>query len=131
MLIKSVWQDKPTFRLIPLSPESRYVECVYEPNAKILIAISSDKKAIFHMLNKLDDNGEPVKKKGAMIASEVSTPYKQERKLVDTYQEYYITDQSDIKIFIENMAVNSDSFDYEKILKEPTKIVDPKPPIVA
>ena len=58
------------------------------------------------MLPKLDDNGETVQRK---IKSETAKPYKEERRSVETFQEYYLSTQEDIKEFINLFCINSDA----------------------
>ena len=31
ILVKSTWNDKQTFRTVPVSNESPYVECIWDP----------------------------------------------------------------------------------------------------
>ena len=41
---------------------------------------------------------------------------KEERRLVDTFSEFYLTDKADIETFIHMFAVNADAFDYDSYL---------------
>lgn len=44
MLIYSAeWNDKPSFRLIPLSTKCEFVEAIYNPEESILIVVSKTK----------------------------------------------------------------------------------------
>jgi hypothetical protein len=107
LIIKSDWGGKPTFRMIPANKECPYVECIFDPESKVLAVISSTKKNIMHMMTKIDDNGDPVKRK--IVAPGVN-PYKEERKTIETFQEYYITDSEEIKEFVKMFAINADYF---------------------
>jgi hypothetical protein len=108
MVIKSDWNNQPTFKLIPLSKECPYVECIYDPQSKVLALIGFTKKNVFHMMPKLDDNGDIIPRK---TRSEGSKTHKEERKTIETFQEYYITEAKDIKEFVSSFAINSESAD--------------------
>jgi hypothetical protein len=116
MIISSVWNDKESFRLIPISEQSPYVECIYDVDMQVLVIISKNKKQSYHMLPKLDDNGDTMTLKLSRRAN--GKEYKEERKLVDSYQEYYVIKDEEIEHIINMCAVNSNSFDYKKFFKE-------------
>jgi hypothetical protein len=107
-IIKSDWGGKPTFRMIPISKDCPYVECIFDPDSKVLAAIGHTKKNIMHMMTRLDENGDPVKRK---MAAPGTNPYKEERKTIETFQEYYISDAAEIKKFIKMFASNAEYFD--------------------
>ena len=115
MVIKSDWNQQPTFKMIPVSVNCPYVECIYDPQSKVLALIGNIKKNVFHMMPKLDDNGEVV---GRKVRTEGSKTYKEERRTVETFQEYYLVDSADIKTFLEMFAVNPEASN-EFLSKEP------------
>ena len=115
MIIKSDWNQQPTFKMIPVSVNCPYVECIYDPQSKVLALIGNIKKNVFHMMPKLDDNGEVV---GRKVRTEGSKTYKEERRTVETFQEYYLVDSADIKAFLEMFAVNPEASN-EFLSKEP------------
>ena len=47
LLIKSNWNDGETFRMIPLTIDCPYVECIYDPKQKVLVLISKITKTAF------------------------------------------------------------------------------------
>ena len=105
MLINSIWNEQETFKLMPISEDSPYVECIYDPESKVFVVISKTKKTTLHMLPDLDSYGVRVTgTKGA----------KQSRHKMEVFQEYYISDVSDMENIINMFAVNSDTFDYKK-----------------
>jgi hypothetical protein len=106
MIIKSDWNNQPTFKMIPLSKDCPYVEGIYDPQSKVLALIGLTKKNIFHMMPKLDDNGDVVTRK---VRTEASKTHKEERKTVETFQEYYLVDVEDIKAFLKIFAINFDA----------------------
>ena len=106
MIIKSDWNNQPTFKMIPLFKDCPYIEGIYDPQSKVLALIGLTKKSVFHMMPKLDDNGDIVSRK---VRTDGSKTHKEERKTVETFQEYYLMDVEDIKAFINRFAVNSDA----------------------
>ncbi len=103
MIIKSDWNQQPTFKMVPVSVNCPYVECIYDPESKVLALIGNIKKNVFHMMPKLDDNGDIVARK---VRTEGSKTYKEERRTVETFQEYYISDSAQILEFVEMFGTN-------------------------
>jgi hypothetical protein len=108
MVIKSDWNNQPTFKMIPLSKDCPYVECIYDSQSKVLALIGLTRKNVFHMMPKLDDNGDIVPRK---MRSEGSKAHKEERRTIETFQEYYVMDAEDIKAFVKLFAINADAAD--------------------
>ena len=106
MVIKSDWNGQPTFKMIPLSKECPYVECIYDPQSKVLALIGLTRKNVFHMMPKLDDNGDVVPRK---VRGEGAKAHKEERRTIETFQEYYLIDASDIKAFVSLFATNAEA----------------------
>jgi len=110
LLIRSVWQNKLTFKMMPISKDCPFVECIYDPESRMLAVVLDKIKDSYHMLPKMDENGDPVPVKGRPRPNGEKT--KTERRLVQTYGEVYIADIQDQKQIIELFALNSDVFDY-------------------
>jgi hypothetical protein len=108
MVIKSDWNQQTTFKMIPLSKDCPYVEAIYDPQSKVLALIGLTRKNVFHMMPKLDDNGDVVIRK---VRTEGAKTHKEERKTIETFQEYYLSDVEDIKAFISFFAINADAAD--------------------
>lgn len=104
-----------TFNMIPTTEDCPYAECIYLPKEKQLVIISKIVKDTFHFMPKINSNGDPEISKGRPGGKSV----KEERKQIKAYYEYYLTDEMDIKDFIELMAINSSTFDYEAIRNMP------------
>ncbi len=114
LLIKSSWNEGETFRLLPVTQDCPYVECIFDPGTKVFVVISKVVKTTLHMLPKLDDNGDPAPLKmkranGRMV--------KEERKQIETFQEYYVEDVDAMEALIDVFAINKSTFDYGKYLK--------------
>jgi len=90
-----------------------YVEVILDNTNGVLVVIGASIKETYHMIPTLDKNGDriQVKVKGAKIGESV-----QERRMIQTYQEYILFNPSEITDFIKVYAFNADSFDYKKYL---------------
>jgi hypothetical protein len=71
------------------------------------------------MVPKLNDDGEPIRLKSPN--QQTGKTVKEERRLVDTFSEFYLTDKADIDTFIHMFAVNAESFDYAKFTEVDVK----------
>ncbi len=110
-VISSRWgnpgEEKPTFRMIPLSDECPYQECIFDPAAKILAVISKIPKQSYIMTHKIDDNGDPQYLKNGATRSNGKN-YKEERRVMDSYQEYYVEDMKEIVAIVNMFSFNPD-----------------------
>lgn len=111
LIVNAVWQSKPTFNLIPVSLDAPYTECIFDVDSKTLAIISKTPKQSFHMLPRYDDNGDVQMLKTGKRAN--GKQYKEERKSIDTFQEYYLLNPKDIETIINMVALNADTFDYK------------------
>jgi len=116
MLTSSNWGPHKTFKLIPVTPDCPYVEAIFDPSSKILAVISKVSKQSFHMIPKLDDNGDPIKLKIGKRSN--GKDFKEQRSLMQTNAEYYISDKVDIEVLIKGFAINADTFDYDVYFEE-------------
>ena len=128
MLVKSVFRNVNSFTLIPVSLDSPYTEAMFDPASGILAVISKVMKQSYHMVPKLDDNGQPIRLKTPN--QQTGKTVKEERRLVDTFSEFYLSDRSDIETFIHMFAVNAEWFNIEEFFvdlqkTEPSKIILP------
>ena len=104
LLIESVWNDKKTFKMIPIDETAPYVECIFDPTSGVFVIISKIRKTSLHMLPKLDEYGNAITgTKGA----------KQERHKIEVFQEYYIDNDKAIIDIINLHAVNAETFDVD------------------
>ena len=109
MLVQATWQDKQTFRLIPISDSCPYVECIFDPGSKVFVIISKLKRTSLQMLPKLDEYGQPVAG---------SKGQREERHKLDVFQEFYIEDKIAVKDLIHLFAINAKTFDYAAFMSE-------------
>lgn len=106
MLVQATWQEKQTFRMIPIAESCPYVEIIFDPETKVFVVISKIRKTSLHMLPKLDEYGQAVAGGKGM---------KQERHKIEVFQEFYVEDASAIEELIKIFAINT-KFDYKKFL---------------
>jgi hypothetical protein len=116
MLINSEWEGRKTFRLIPTDINCPFVEGILDPETNTLVMFSKSQKDGFHMIPKLDDNGDPVMIKGAKPRFNGKT-YREERRTLATFHEYYLTNIDDIDNFVKMFCENVDTFDYSTYLE--------------
>ena len=112
MLVNSSFRNAKSFTLIPVSADSPYVEAMFDPQSSILAVISKVMKQSYHMVPKLNDDGQPIRLKSPN--QETGKTVKEERRLVDTFSEFYLSYKKDIETFIHMFAVNASNFDYKE-----------------
>jgi len=122
MLVTSSWGNDKTFKLLPITPECPYNECIFDVSTKVLAVIGKEKKESFHMLPRLSDEGDVQFMKIGKRNN--GKDYKEERKMLQTFYEYYIEHPQEIIDFINMFAVNAESFDYTQYLEK--KVEEPK-----
>ncbi len=115
LLITSNWGDNKSFRLMPVSKECPYSEGIYDPESNVLVIMSGEIKESMHMLPKLDDSGDAIRTKAVRPNKK---NYKEQRVQLETFTEYYISVREEIENLISMIAINAESFDYKKYLKE-------------
>lgn len=132
MMIKSMWNEKPSFRLVPTLESCIYAEGLFDPDSGVLVLISKTKKNSFTMLPKLDDNGDPVYMKVSQRRN--GSPVKEERRQVEVFYEYYITDEADIKYFMKSFVMNYNEEAVTEYIANSKKVESPiitnKPEII-
>ena len=115
LLASNYWGELKSFKLVPATEDCPYTEALYDLNTGLLAVISKIKKQIFHNVPKLDDNGDMQYMKTGK--RENGKPYKEERRTLETFHEYYIIEEKEIINFIKIFAVNADDFDYMHYIK--------------
>jgi len=107
MIVSSNYKEQKTIRLIPTSVDCPYVECIFIPDAKSLVVLNKHSKEEFHMLPRLNADGEPEMKAGK-AGKESANPFKQQRMNLSLNFEYYVEKVEEIKTFIDYHAFNYD-----------------------
>ena len=106
-----------SFRMIPVSNDCPYIDVVYWKDKKVLEINTSFKKNEYAMYPKMDDNGD-VEKRKVPGKDENGQPlyYKNERRMTEVLQKYYIIEQQEIIAFVEAFAINAKTVNYMELL---------------
>lgn len=121
LLIKSAFGQMKSFKMIPITQDCPYVECLFSPREKMMVVISKFMKQSYHMVQKLDDNGDPVPVKGKPRAN--GNKIKEERRAMDTCAEHYIVTEEEIRDLINMFAVNPDAIELDEFFLDESNIV--------
>ena len=123
-LIQSTLNGKPTFRLIPVDKDCPYNEMIFEPTDKLLAVVSKEKKNGFKMIAKLNELGDPQGLKTQSQRGVGKPPYAEQRVSTETYYEYHITSENDIRQMVNKFAENAADFNLDPFFaKEATVTV--------
>ena len=112
MLVNSSFRGAKSFNLIPVSKDAPYIEAMFDPSSGILACIGVNSKQSFHMVPRLNDEGQPMRLK--VPNKTTGKTVKEQRVSQQTYSEYYIGEKNDIDNFINIYAINADTFDYKQ-----------------
>ena len=118
-LISSSFRGVKSFNMIAVSEDCPYVEAMFDPASGIIVVISKNKKQTFTMMPRLGDDGEPQKLK--FPNKETGKVIKEQRVMVETFSEFYITEKEEIENFIELFAINAGSFNYKDFMNVDAK----------
>ena len=118
MLIQSTWNEKQTFRMIPISESCPYVECIMDPETKVFVIISKITRTTLQMLPRIDDNGDAMAVKGSRPNMRT---IREERHKLEVFQEFYVEDKIAVKDLVHLFAINADTFDYDHFMQEEAK----------
>ena len=113
LLITTFWGQDKTFKLMPVTKDCPYLEVLYDTNMQMLVALTVAQKENYEMLPKLDDDGELMKVKKPKANGR---PFKEERRLMKVPQEFYMIERAEQEAFIQQFAINADTFDFKKYL---------------
>tara|TARA_R110002020_G_scaffold29571_7_gene93214 strand:- start:6913 stop:7353 length:441 start_codon:yes stop_codon:yes gene_type:complete len=131
ILITSYWSNKDTFKMIPVTNDCPFSEVIYDPSTTLLVVIGRTSKENFQMVPRLDEDGNPQRVKKPRDNGKT---YKEQRTTLKVLHEHYITERAEQEAFLKTFAVNFDSYDYSKFLrdvdKEPMLMDVEKPTLV-
>lgn len=115
LIVTSSWREEKTFKMIPVTKDCPYNECIFDPKAKMLAIVSKEKKENFHMLPKISEYGDLVSVKNGKRPG--GKDYAEQRVLLDTYYEYFIEDKQEILDFVKLFAINANEFAYKAMVE--------------
>lgn len=129
MLISSTWAEQPTFKLLPISKDCPYNEVIFDPSSRALAIVGKEKKQTLHMLPKLTDTGDVQMIK--VQKRDNGKQYAETRVSMETFYEYFIEKEEEVKDFITTFASNSDTYDWaSQVAAAYTVPVAPKNPMI-
>lgn len=105
--------QKATFRMIPVSNDCPYIEAVFDTTNMVLGIIGKFKKSNYEMVPVLNKEGDLVPKKRKIKEGEF--PFCQEKRMIESWNEYQIVTKEEILEFVKMFAVNADTFDVEPV----------------
>lgn len=105
MIYSSKWNEKPTFRMMPIDKDCPYNEAIFDPEQKVLAVVSKDSKDKPMMMPRLNDRGDLIPAKRA----NGEQSWQEQRVVLAAYYEYYLEDINDIIAFIKRFAINENS----------------------
>jgi len=111
-LITSSWGAAKTFKMIPITKECPYNECIFDVTTKVLAIVSKESKESLHMLPRLTETGDIQRLK--IGKKENGKDYAEERKSLVTFYEYYIENKDEIIDFVIATAENGLGFDFQQ-----------------
>jgi hypothetical protein len=107
--------------MIPVHVDCPYNEVIYDADQHVLAVIGKECKESFQLVPKMTEKGDPsYLPKPRMNGKN----YAEERRVLDTWYEYYIETYEDMCAFIEYFAVN-EGFDYKQYIKQKQAIEPP------
>ena len=131
LLHTSYWGERNTFKMLPVTQECPYAEVIYDPTTTLLVIISKISKENLQFVPKINEQGDMVPVKRPRTNGK---NYCESRISMQLLHEYYLTTKEEQEAFVEQFAVNADSYDYKKFLrdleeeaKNPIKPVEQKP----
>ncbi|MEI6887472.1 MAG: hypothetical protein WCK31_04535 [bacterium] len=124
LLITAEWNERNSFKMIPMTKECPFSEGIFDINTKVLAMMSYQSKDSVHLLPRLDDDGELVT---AKKQRQNGKRYKEQRVTLDTFVEYYVSIPEEIIDIIKRLAINADTFDYTQYLNADAKLVSEVP----
>ena len=121
ILVKSAFGNLKSFKLLPINNDCPWVECLFSPGEKILVVISKFMKTSYHMVPKLDDNGDDVVVKGKPRAN--GKKIKEERRAMDTCSEHYVVTEEEIREIVSMFCVNPEAVDLDEFFLSDSGLV--------
>lgn len=117
LLSRTFLGEKVAFKMIPVTKDCPYNECIFDPERTLLAIVSKEKKDTLHMLPRLTSLGDVEKL--PKHRRDTGKEYAEQRITLDTYYEYFIQDEKEIIEFIKSFSVISDGLeDFIKIVSD-------------
>lgn len=123
MLYTTATNGDKTFSLMPLNDSCPFNEAIYMPKLEALAVLSKSTRDTFTMVERLDENGNPVGQTGKGAKSEEA---KMQRVQIASPWEYFIHEKNEIRDFVYANAINADTFEFQKYMTTLEIVEQPK-----
>lgn len=111
MLVTTYWGQDKTFKLMPVTDDCPYMECIYDIHTDMLVVITKVKAEKLQMVPKLDDNGNQIQSTKPKANNK---PWKEKQVQLNVPNEFYFTEREEQVEFMKNFAVNFEEYDFQK-----------------
>jgi len=123
MLYTTATNGDKTFSLMPLNDSCPFNEAIYMPKLEALAVLSKSTRDTFTMVERLDENGNPVGQTGKGSKGEEA---KMQRVQIASPWEYFIHEKNEIRDFVYANAINADTFEFQKYMTTLEVVEQPK-----
>lgn len=112
LLTTCSWNDEKyeSFHLIPITTDCPYLEGIYDPIAKLLVLFSNHNTEHLDMIDQINEFGDSMTRKNKLLV---------ERHKFNAPKELYIHKPEEIELFINLIAINASTFEFNKYLENP------------
>lgn len=126
-LYTSTWRDKPTFKALPTSEETPYVEIIYDTFAQGLYVVLKHPTRLLQFLPKIDKFGDIVELPRPRKYRNIESRAAEERVELSRHTEFFIEKREEVEAFIARFCENEESFRevYTAFLNAPADVEAP------
>jgi hypothetical protein len=107
MLVQDMYQNVPSFKMIPVNNDCPFLEAAFNPQSRELIVRHRDKIPVFQLFDKLDDTGRPVPVTGKKTADGVQA-FKLQRIQYEGNVTYTLGNVEDVVRFMKRFLIEED-----------------------
>ncbi len=115
-LYSSNWREKPSFKMMPTTSNSVWLEAIYDPFSKSLFCILKHTQKTFRFLPRVDKNGDFIEMTRPRKYRNQESRAAEERLEVDTPAEFILEKREEIESFINRFVENTEYYDYQSFL---------------
>ncbi len=123
-LYTSEWRDKPTFKALPTSQDSPFLEIIYDTHSKGLHVVLKFTNKTLQFVPKIDKFGDLISLKSPRKFRNQDSRAAEERIEISRPAEYFIENRTEIENFIKRFCENEEDFRdiYTKFLDAPADV---------
>jgi hypothetical protein len=110
-IVTTYWGNDKSFKLMPVTLDCPYMEVIYDPTTDMLVVITRNMKENLQLVPKLDDDGNQIR---ALKPKQNGRPWKEKHVQMTVPQEFYLIEREEQIELIKELAVNGETFDFQK-----------------